>query len=61
MTDTEGETPTHEGTVVFELYHENSKQRRSDLEFNRRINLVNNNPDFHRVVARAFKDRKSVV
>jgi SagB-type dehydrogenase family enzyme len=39
----------------FELYHERSKQRRHDLEFNRRIHLINSNADFHRVIARAFK------
>ena len=38
-----------------ELYHENSKQRRHDLEFNRRIHMVNANADFHRVIARTFK------
>ncbi|HMQ92400.1 MAG TPA: SagB/ThcOx family dehydrogenase [Amaricoccus sp.] len=38
-----------------ELFHENSKQRRNDLEFNRRIYMVNNNPDFHVLMARTFK------
>jgi SagB-type dehydrogenase family enzyme len=41
--------------ILFELYHENSKQRRHDIEFNRRINLLNNNADFHQVMARTFK------
>jgi SagB-type dehydrogenase family enzyme len=41
--------------LVFELYHENSKQRRHDFEFNRRINVVNNNVELHRVIARTFK------
>jgi SagB-type dehydrogenase family enzyme len=40
---------------VFELFHENSKQRRNDFEFNKRIYLVNNNPEFHELMARAFK------
>jgi SagB-type dehydrogenase family enzyme len=44
-----------EKTLAFEIYHENSKQRRHDLEFNRRINLVNTSADFHQVIARAFK------
>jgi SagB-type dehydrogenase family enzyme len=48
-------TPAGEKTVAFEVYHENSKQRRHDLEFNRRINLVNTNADFHQVMARSFK------
>jgi len=47
--------PADEKTVTFEVYHENSKQRRHDLEFNRRINLVNSNADFHQVIARSFK------
>ncbi|MCB1373215.1 MAG: SagB/ThcOx family dehydrogenase [Rhodobacteraceae bacterium] len=38
-----------------ELFHENSKQRRNDLEFNRRIYMVNNNPDFHVLTAHTFK------
>ena len=38
-----------------ELFTENSKQRRNDLEFNRRIYMVNNNPDFHVLMARTFK------
>lgn len=38
-----------------ELYHENSKQRRNDLDFNRRVYLANSNPDFHLLLARAFK------
>jgi SagB-type dehydrogenase family enzyme len=50
------EPAAEEKIVVSELYHENSKQRRNDLEFNRRINLVNSNPDFHRVIARSFKN-----
>ena len=45
----------NEQTPVFEIYHENSKQWRHDLELSRRINFVNNNPDFHQVIARAFK------
>ena len=49
------DTAADDRALVFELYHENSKQRRHDLEFNRRINAVNGNPDFHRVIARAFK------
>ena len=44
-----------EKTLTFEVYHENSKQRRHDLEFNRRINLVNTSAGFHQVIARAFK------
>ena len=44
-----------ERILTFELYHENSKQRRNDLAFNRRIYEVNNNPDIHRVLARSFK------
>lgn len=44
-----------ERTLTFELYHENSKQRRHDLAFSRRIYEVNNNPDIHGVIARAFK------
>jgi SagB-type dehydrogenase family enzyme len=40
---------------VSELYHENSKQKRFDVEFNRRIYLVNNDPAFHTVMSRAFK------
>jgi SagB-type dehydrogenase family enzyme len=38
-----------------ELFHENSKQRRNDLDFNRRIYMVNHDPEFHRLMARAFK------
>ena len=44
-----------ERLLTFELYHENSKQRRYDLAFNRRIYEVNHNPEIHRVLARAFK------
>jgi SagB-type dehydrogenase family enzyme len=49
--------PRPDGTDVraFELYHENSKQWRFDLEFGRRILLLNNNPQFHEVAARSFK------
>jgi SagB-type dehydrogenase family enzyme len=41
--------------LVSELYHENSRQRRHDLEFARRIHLVNNSAELHRVIARTFK------
>lgn len=50
-----GAMPEPEREVVFELYHERSKQRRHDLEFNRRIHMVNNNLELHRVIARTFK------
>lgn len=39
----------------FEVFHENSKQRRHDLDFNRRIYMVNSNPEFHVLMARTFK------
>jgi SagB-type dehydrogenase family enzyme len=49
------EIAASETPILFELYHESSKQRRHDLEFNRRIGLVNNSPNIHQVMARAFK------
>ena len=54
MNDLTGDA-AEERIVTAELYHENSKQRRHDLAFSRRIFEVNNNPDLHRVMARAFK------
>jgi SagB-type dehydrogenase family enzyme len=52
----ESAAPDDEGASrVFELFHENSKQRRNDFEFNKRIYLVNNSPEFHELIARAFK------
>lgn len=53
----EGKTgaPADEKNLTCELYHENSKQRRHDLAFSRRIYEVNNNPDIHKVISRAFK------
>jgi SagB-type dehydrogenase family enzyme len=47
--------PTEESILTFELYHENSKQRRSDLSFIRRIYQVNNNAEIHNVISRTFK------
>lgn len=41
---------------AFELYHENSKQQRFDVEFARRIYLMNNSPSFHEVLSRTFKN-----
>jgi SagB-type dehydrogenase family enzyme len=38
-----------------ELFHENSKQTRYNLEYGRRIQYVNQNPAIHSVSARAFK------
>ncbi len=49
------ETGADESTATFELYHENSKQRRHDLSFNRRIYEINQSPDIHRLVSRTFK------
>jgi SagB-type dehydrogenase family enzyme len=40
---------------IAELYHENSKQRRHDLDFGRRIYLVNRSAAVRRAVARSFK------
>jgi SagB-type dehydrogenase family enzyme len=51
----------HEKTILYEVYHENSKQRRHDLEFNRRINLVTNNADFHQMLAKVFKSYPGAV
>lgn len=44
-----------EALRVSELYHENSKQRPFDVEFNRRIYLMNSNAAFHKIMSRAFK------
>jgi SagB-type dehydrogenase family enzyme len=38
-----------------ELFHENSKQRRYDLAFYRRIAAVNSTPGIHDVISQAFK------
>jgi SagB-type dehydrogenase family enzyme len=40
---------------VFEIYHENSKQRRNDLDFNRRIHYLTSSQFFHQILARTFK------
>jgi SagB-type dehydrogenase family enzyme len=50
------DAPTTDSALrVFELFHENSKQRQFDLEFGRRILLLNGNLAFHEVVSRTFK------
>lgn len=41
--------------VLFELYHEASKQRPHDLAFAQRIFAVNHNEQMHEVLTRAFK------
>jgi SagB-type dehydrogenase family enzyme len=38
-----------------ELYHENSKQQRYNLDFSRRISFVNKNTEIHRVISKAGK------
>jgi SagB-type dehydrogenase family enzyme len=38
-----------------ELFHENSKQRRYDVNFGRRIGQVNNDPTFQRLISKTFK------
>lgn len=40
---------------VSELFHENSKQHRFDLEFSRRINWVNKSAQLHRIISRSGK------
>jgi SagB-type dehydrogenase family enzyme len=40
---------------VFEIYHENSKQRRNDLDFNRRVHYLTRSTFFHQILARTFK------
>jgi len=56
MNADEGQAPWEpEPLRLSELFHENSKQRRNDLDFNRRIYMVNHDPEFHRLMARAFK------
>ena len=48
--DTDPDAPS-----IAETYHENSKQHRHDLDFGRRIYLVNHDPAIRRAVARTFK------
>jgi SagB-type dehydrogenase family enzyme len=53
--ETQRRRPPDEEAILFELYHENSKQRRHDLRFAQRIYLLNSSATFHRVAAGAFK------
>lgn len=55
MADLDRTVSNEPASPTFELYHENSKQRRNDLEFNRRIHYLTNSPHFHEVLARTFK------
>jgi SagB-type dehydrogenase family enzyme len=51
----QGQLDKIEEVSIAELYHENSKQQRYDLEFSRRISMVNNDPQIHELISRAFK------
>jgi SagB-type dehydrogenase family enzyme len=47
--------PQQDDVSVSELYHENSKQQRHNLEFSRRISFVNNSQEIHQIIARSGK------
>jgi SagB-type dehydrogenase family enzyme len=55
MSDALDPQPPDKAVRIFELYHENSKQRPFDVEFGRRILFFNESPAFHEVAARTFK------
>jgi SagB-type dehydrogenase family enzyme len=45
---------------ISELFHENSKQRRYDLQFYRRIYQINQSPSIQKITSHAFKTYKGV-
>lgn len=61
MSDWKDDVSSKQEVLAFELYHENSKQRRHDFAFNRRIYEVNKNPEFHRFISRNFKSYPGAV
>lgn len=50
------ETDAPPGGSPSELYHETSKQRRHDVDFARRVNVLNASPTFHGLRAATFKN-----
>lgn len=50
----EQETEDHAFSIS-EIFHENSKQRRYDIRFHRRIGAINSNPQIHEFTSKAFK------
>lgn len=57
----QGRVITPDEPLLFELYHENSKQRAHDLAFAQRIYTINNSAVVHDVAANTFKNYPGAV